>query len=87
MIHGAGEQDLFKLGRLAGKMKITAVTFLIGGLALAGIPPLSGFWSKDEILTATLRFRPLAALLRRAADHRVDRVLYFACLATRILGR
>ena len=55
VIHSTGEQDLFRLGRLAGKMKVTAITFLIGGLALAGVPPLSGFWSKDEILTATLQ--------------------------------
>ncbi len=53
VIHSAGQQDLFKLGGLFSKMKITAITFLIGGLALAGVPPLSGFWSKDEILIAT----------------------------------
>ena len=37
VIHSTGEQDLFRLGRLAGKMKVTAITFLIGGLALAGV--------------------------------------------------
>lgn len=51
VIHGAGTQDLREMGGLFGKMKHTATTFVIGALAIAGIPPLSGFWSKDEILT------------------------------------
>jgi NADH-quinone oxidoreductase subunit L len=45
-----GEQDIWKMGQLAHKMPVTTWTFVIGALALAGIPPLSGFWSKDEIL-------------------------------------
>ena len=44
------EQDIWKMGNLSKKMPITTWTFVIGALALAGIPPLSGFWSKDEIL-------------------------------------
>jgi len=55
VIHGAGEQDLFKLGGLARKMPWTAGTFLVGGLALAGIFPFAGFWSKDEILAGAYR--------------------------------
>ena len=54
MIHATGEQDIFKMGGLGGKMKITAWTFTIGALALSGIFPLAGFWSKDEILLASL---------------------------------
>ncbi|MDR1615578.1 MAG: NADH-quinone oxidoreductase subunit L [Syntrophomonadaceae bacterium] len=45
------EQDIWKMGNLSGKMPVTTVTFIIGALALAGIPPLAGFWSKDEILS------------------------------------
>jgi NADH-quinone oxidoreductase subunit L len=46
------EQDIWKMGNLYKKMPVTTWTFIIGALALCGIPPLSGFWSKDEILLA-----------------------------------
>ena len=46
------ELDMRKMGGLLSKMKVTGVTFWIGALAIAGIPPLSGFWSKDEILVS-----------------------------------
>src|SRR5881628_2868432 len=44
------EQDIWKMGGLAGRMAITFLTFLVGTLALIGCPPFSGFWSKDAIL-------------------------------------
>ncbi|RYZ99782.1 MAG: NADH-quinone oxidoreductase subunit L [Sphingobacteriaceae bacterium] len=51
VIHAmGGEQDIRKMGGLHSKMKITSITFLIGCLAISGIPGLSGFFSKDEIL-------------------------------------
>ncbi|HBX77590.1 MAG TPA: NADH-quinone oxidoreductase subunit L [Acidimicrobiaceae bacterium] len=46
----AHEQDMRKFGNLRKYMPITAGTFIIGWLAIAGVPPFSGFWSKDEIL-------------------------------------
>ncbi|MCL5292921.1 MAG: NADH-quinone oxidoreductase subunit L [Actinobacteria bacterium] len=52
VIHSAHTQDIFEMGGLAKKMKGTAFTFAVGGLALAGFPGLSGFWSKEGILTA-----------------------------------
>jgi NADH-quinone oxidoreductase subunit L len=53
VIHGcAEEQDIFKMGGLRTSMKTTFITYVIGALALAGIFPLAGFWSKDEILRA-----------------------------------
>lgn len=50
VIHGAHTQNIHEMGGLARKMKITAWTFGVGMLALSGIFPLSGFWSKDAIL-------------------------------------
>ena len=51
VIHGmADEQDMMKMGGLRKKMPLTHVTMLIATLSIAGIPPLAGFWSKDEIL-------------------------------------
>ena len=51
VIHAmGGEQDMRQMGGLGSKMRITQFTFLIGCLALAGIPGLAGFFSKDEIL-------------------------------------
>jgi NADH-quinone oxidoreductase subunit L len=44
------EQDMRKMGALRVAMPVTAFTFIIGWLAIAGVPPFAGFWSKDEIL-------------------------------------
>jgi NADH-quinone oxidoreductase subunit L len=44
------EQDMRRMGGLRKLMPITAGTFIIGWLAIAGVPPFAGFWSKDEIL-------------------------------------
>jgi NADH-quinone oxidoreductase subunit L len=46
----AGTQDLDKMGGFRRAMPFTYGAFVIGGLALAGVPPFSGFFSKDEIL-------------------------------------
>lgn len=50
VIHAVHTQNIHEMGGLSSKMKITTWTFAIGTLALAGIPPFSGFWSKDAIL-------------------------------------
>jgi NADH-quinone oxidoreductase subunit L len=51
VIHGMHhEQDMRRMGALRKLMPITAGTFIIGWLAIAGVPPFAGFWSKDEIL-------------------------------------
>jgi NADH-quinone oxidoreductase subunit L len=53
------EQDIRKMGGLKKYMPITHITFLLACLAIAGIPPFSGFFSKDEILTASYTVNPL----------------------------
>lgn len=50
VIHAAESQHMRDLGGLRKYMPVTAFTFLIGALALSGIPPFAGFWSKDEII-------------------------------------
>ena len=60
VIHGMhDEQDMRRMGGLRKVMPITAFTFMIGWLAIAGIPPFAGFWSKDEILLAAYDKSPL----------------------------
>ncbi len=67
VIHGMEEvvghdpdvaQDMRVMGGLRKYMPITAITFFIGTLAISGIPPFAGFWSKDEILALTFRANP-----------------------------
>ncbi|MSQ15417.1 MAG: NADH-quinone oxidoreductase subunit L [Dehalococcoidia bacterium] len=52
VIHATERQDMRELGGLRNSMPVTTATFVIGSLALAGIAPLSGFFSKDEVLIA-----------------------------------
>ena len=55
VMHSLNEEtDIRKMGGLRHRMPITAFTFLIGAVSLAGIPPLGGFFSKDELLVAVL---------------------------------
>ncbi len=69
VIHAlGGEQDMRQMGGLRDKLKTTFWTFLLAALAIGGIPPLSGFWSKDEILSsllaqATANHKPLSYLI------------------------
>ena len=53
------EQDIRKMGGLKSKLPITHITFLIGCIAIAGVPPFSGFFSKDEILAAAYAKNPI----------------------------
>ncbi len=52
-------QDMRLMGGLRKKMPITAITFFIGCVAISGIPPLAGFWSKDEILGTAFNTFPV----------------------------
>ncbi len=68
VIHGMEEvvghdptlaQDMRLMGGLRKYMPITAITFLIGTLAISGLPPFAGFWSKDEILGSVFEVNPV----------------------------
>jgi NADH-quinone oxidoreductase subunit L len=50
VLHATEQQEVEQLGGLGRKMPLTAAVFTIGALAMAGLPPLSGFWAKDDIL-------------------------------------
>ncbi len=66
LIHAVHSNELRQMGGLFSKMKLTSICFIVGALALAGIPGLSGFFSKDLILEVVLArgaYVPLAALL------------------------
>jgi len=58
VIHAVHTNDIREMGGLSQKMKITNLTFIIASLSIAGIFPLSGFWSKDEIV-ATAAHHPV----------------------------
>ena len=71
VIHGMdGDQDIRRYGGLTRLLPITSMTFVAGWLAIAGVPPFSGFWSKDEIL---------------AYAYGENKVLWVLLLATAIL--
>lgn len=85
VIHAVHSQEIFDMGGLWKKMKITSITFIIGGLALAGVPPFAGFWSKDEILlgaftsghTAIFAVGVLTALMTAFYTFRLIFVVFF----------
>ena len=59
IIHAVHSNEMTMMGGLRKYMPITHITFLISCLAIAGIPPFSGFFSKDEILTASMQYSPV----------------------------
>jgi NADH-quinone oxidoreductase subunit L len=54
VIHAVGTRNMYQMGGLRKEMKITYITMIFGGLSLAGLIPLSGFWSKDFILAGAV---------------------------------
>jgi len=60
VIHAmSGEQDIRNMGGLSKKLKITFITFFIGCIAISGVPPFSGFFSKDAILLSAFEKSPV----------------------------
>ncbi len=69
VIHGlSGEQDIRKMGGLRKLLPVTYATFLIGVVAISGIPPFSGFFSKDEILAHAFEFNPIVWIVALLAS-------------------
>src|SRR5258708_2323961 len=64
VIHSvSGEQDMRKMGGLWGKIPTTAKTFVVASIAIAGIPPLAGFFSKDGIMGHAFEYSPILWLV------------------------
>jgi NADH-quinone oxidoreductase subunit L len=63
VIHAVHSNDMSDMGGLWRRMPVTFWTFLIGAGALAGLPPLAGFWSKDELLVAASKGHPIVFIM------------------------
>jgi len=69
VIHAlGGEQDIRKMGGLRKYIRLTFITFLLGTLAISGIPPFSGFFSKDEILAEVFAHSPVVWAILQASS-------------------
>ncbi|MBI1783441.1 MAG: NADH-quinone oxidoreductase subunit L [Sphingobacteriales bacterium] len=79
------EQDIRNMGGLKKKLPITHLTFLLGCIAIAGIPPFSGFFSKDEILAAAYEASPVYWILG-VAGAMMTAFYMFRLYATTFLG-
>ena len=86
IIHSAKTQDMREMGGLRRHMPVTWATFLIGSLALAGVMPFSGFFSKDEILAVLLHEPQLLGVRRRDRRLAHHRVLHDAPVLPRLRG-
>lgn len=80
------EQDIRNMGGLRKKLPITHLTFLLGCIAIAGIPPFSGFFSKDEILAAAYAHSPVYWVLG-VAGAAMTAFYMFRLYATTFLGK
>ena len=88
--HLGGEQDMRRMGGLKTALPRTHVAFLIGTVALVGLPPFAGFWSKDAILASALAeggASRLDALRRGPRRHAPDRRLLVPALLHGVPGR
>jgi NADH-quinone oxidoreductase subunit L len=80
------EQDIRKMGGLKKYLPVTHITFLLGCLAIAGIPPFSGFFSKDEILAAAYEKNPVYYVIG-VAGAMMTAFYMFRLYATTFLGQ
>jgi NADH-quinone oxidoreductase subunit L len=85
VIHSVGTRNMYQMGGLKKEMKLTYIAMLIGGLSLAGLIPLSGFWSKDMILATAwetgnyipLLFMVITAILTAAYTIRMINLVFW----------
>jgi NADH-quinone oxidoreductase subunit L len=85
VIHSVGTRNMYQMGGLKKEMKLTYIAMLIGGLSLAGLIPLSGFWSKDMILATAwenanylpLLFMVITAILTAAYTIRMLNLVFW----------
>ena len=84
IIHAVHSNEMSAMGGLRRYMPLTHVTFLVACLAIAGIWPLSGFFSKDEILTACFAFSPV--MVGDDRHCRTDGLLHVPPLLQHLLG-
>lgn len=63
VIHGTGANNIFEMGGVWKTQKLTAIPFLMATISIAGIPPFSGFWSKDLILASALEANTIIFVL------------------------
>jgi len=66
--HATDELEVEQMGGLGRKMPLTAITFFLGALSMAGIVPLAGFWAKDDILRASFDNQNIAVFLLLAVS-------------------
>ncbi len=85
IIHAVHSNEMSHMGGLRKQMPITHITFLVACLAISGIPPFSGFFSKDEILTAAFMFAPAMGWVMKLY-RRADGVLYVPSVLQYFLG-
>src|SRR5450631_887794 len=86
VIHAmGGEQDMRKMGGLKKSLPVTHITFLMGCLAISGLPPFSGFFSKDEILSAAYARNPIYYIIG-VAGAMLTAFYMFRLYATTFLG-
>jgi NADH-quinone oxidoreductase subunit L len=91
LIHGTGTQDLREMGGALRAMPLTGSTWIVGALALAGVPPLAGFFSKDEVVATVFEHAPVAGVVLLGASvltaYYVTRATVLALLGERRGGK
>ncbi|MGD0709386.1 MAG: proton-conducting transporter membrane subunit, partial [Anaerolineaceae bacterium] len=80
IIHSAGTRDMRLMGGLGKKMPLVRTTFIIGALALAGIPILNGFWSKELVLEAGKQGSPMWAYILMVIVAGLTALYTFRCV-------